>query len=59
MQTVPLDVSEPFVSLDVFGIIGIDVASSIVLVSASGRFDLQFVPSGAKTMLFLLEHTSN
>lgn len=60
MQAVPLYISEPLMTLDIFGIVRINIATGIVLVLMSaGGLIVYFVSFGAKTMIFLLDDTSD
>ena len=59
MQPVPLYVSKPLMSLDIFGIIRIYIATSMVLVLVrGGGLTVHFVPSRAETMVFFLNDAS-
>lgn len=60
MQAVPLHISEPLMTLDIFGIIRINIATSIVLaLMSAGELIVYFVSFGAKTMIFLLDDISD
>jgi hypothetical protein len=59
MQAIPLNISKPLMSLDIFGIVRIDIATSTILVLMRGRgLAVRFVPFGAKTVVLFLNNTS-
>lgn len=59
MQPVPLYVSKPLMSLDIFGIICKYIATSMVLVLVrGGGLKVHFVPSRAEPMVFFLNDAS-
>jgi hypothetical protein len=59
MQPVPLYVSKPLMSLDIFGIIRIYIAACMVLVLVRGRgLAIRSVSSGTETMVFFLNDAS-
>ena len=59
MQTIPLNVAEPLMRFDVFGIVGIHVATGVVLVAmrASGLI-FGLVAFRAEPLTLLLNNTS-
>lgn len=58
MKTIPRNVFEPFMCLDVFSVIGIDITTRIILVTTN-RMIFGFVAFGAKPILFILDDTSD
>lgn len=60
MQTIPLDVSKPFVPLDVFSIMWMDVPTSVVLIGARSRsLVIRLIAFRAKAVVFFLDDASD
>ncbi len=60
MQAVPLNVSKPLMSLDIFGIVWINIAASMILgLMLPRRLIVRFVPSGTQALILFLNDASN
>ena len=58
VKTIPRNVFEPFMGLDVFSIIGIDIPTRTILVTTNGMI-FGFVAFGAEPIFLILDYASN
>ena len=58
MQAIPKDIFEPSMRFDIFGVIGIDVAASVVAPGGCSEI-AGLVPAGTETLTLLLDHPTH